>query len=155
MTEDFTGIDDIDLQIISHLQKDGRKTFKDIANEIGVAERTIRTRVANLRENGTLQIVGIVNPIKVGLKLMAIIHLSVEQYKLDTCVEQLHALDEVRFIAMTSGKYELMIEVCTRSHEELGDFLSDKLQKVEGIRERDVVMELKILKNEFRFMKDK
>jgi Lrp/AsnC family transcriptional regulator for asnA, asnC and gidA len=155
MLEKLEGIDEIDLKIISHLQNDGRMTFKDIAQDIGVAERTIRLRVAQLRENGILSIIGVVNPIKVGLKLIAAIQISVSQNSMEECIKQLNDLDEIRFIALTSGEYHLLIEVVSRSHEELGEFLEKKLNNVTGIRKTNIIMELKIVKNQFRFVKDK
>ena len=42
-------IDDIDRQIIKMLQADGRVPFLTIANELGLAEGTIRRRVAHAR----------------------------------------------------------------------------------------------------------
>jgi Lrp/AsnC family transcriptional regulator, regulator for asnA, asnC and gidA len=154
LVDQMEGIDEIDLKIISHLQQDGRKTFKEIAQDIGVTERTVRLRVTQLRESGIVSILGIVNPIKVGLKLIAAIQISVLQNSMEQCIEELRALDEVRFIALTSGEYHLLIEVCSRSHEELGDCIEKKLNYVTGIQKTNIMMELKILKNEFRFVRD-
>lgn len=155
MGEQIEGIDEIDLKILSFLQDDGRMTFKEIAARIGVAERTIRLRVTNLRETGVLSIVGVVNPIKVGLKLIAAIQIATEQNKLDQCIKELIEMDEVRFITLTSGEYQLLSEVCVSSHEELGDFLERKLNKVAGIQRTNIIMELKILKNKFNFIREK
>lgn len=154
MSDQLEGLDELDLKIIAHLQEDGRMTFKDIAQDIGVTERTIRLRVNQLRESGILSIVGIVNPIKVGLKLIAAIQISVLQHSMEQCIEQLNALDEVRFIAITSGEYQLIIEVAFRSHEKLVEFIEKKLNNVAGIRKTNIIMELKIVKNEFRFVKE-
>lgn len=147
------GIDELDLNIISYLQEDGRTTFKEIAQKIGVAERTVRLRVSNLRESGVLSIVGVVNPIKVGLKLIAAIQIVVGQNQLDACIEELNDTEEVRFVALTSGEYQLLVEVCVRSHEELGEFLQHKLNKIAGIQRTNIIMELKILKNQFNFVR--
>lgn len=151
--EHLGGIDELDLNIISYLQEDGRMTFKEIAQNIGVAERTVRLRVANLRESGVLSIVGIVNPIKVGLKLIAAIQVVVDQHQLEACVDGLNKTDEVRFVALTSGEYQILLEVCVRSHEELGEFLVNKLNRITGIQRTNIIMELKILKNQFNFVR--
>lgn len=151
---ELEGIDDIDLKIISFLQEDGRITFKEIAQNIGVAERTVRLRVSNLRESGILSIVGVVNPIKVGLKLIAAIQIVVGQNELQDCIDDLYKLNEIRFISLTSGEYQILAEACVRSHEELGDFLEMKLNRVRGIQRTNIIMELKILKNNFNFVRN-
>lgn len=148
-------MDDIDLKIISMLQKDGRITFKEIAKEVCVSERTVRLRIKNLRDNDMIQIIGVVNPIKVGLKLIAMIQIAVIQNTMEDCISALREMDEVRFIALTSGEYQLLLEIVAASHEEFGEFLEKKLNKINGIRKTNVTMELKILKNDFTFVKDK
>ena len=54
-------IDETDIDIIRHLQ-DGRKSFKRIAEELSLAENTVRSRVTKLIESGVLQITGSVVP---------------------------------------------------------------------------------------------
>jgi len=52
-------IDDINIAIIKELH-DGRLTFKKIAEELGVSENSVRGRVAKLRQDGVLEINGLV-----------------------------------------------------------------------------------------------
>ena len=69
-------IDELNIAIIRHLQE-GRKSFKVIAEDLGVSENTIRSRVGKLEEEGVLDIVGLVDPetipqhrvVMVGVKL--------------------------------------------------------------------------------------
>jgi Lrp/AsnC family transcriptional regulator for asnA, asnC and gidA len=53
--------DNISLEIIKQL-RDGRKSFKTIAEELSVSENTIRARVSKLGEEGVLEISGLVDP---------------------------------------------------------------------------------------------
>ncbi|MGV3488474.1 MAG: Lrp/AsnC family transcriptional regulator [Tuberibacillus sp.] len=147
-------LDELDMRIMKILQNDGRTTFKDIANQVGVAERTVKLRVEKLKDNDILQVIGVVNPINVGLKLIAMIQIAVEQTKMKDCIEQLERLNEVRFIALTSGEYHLLIEVVAASHEEFGEFIEHKLNQIPGIRKSNITMELKIIKNKFNFIKE-
>ncbi|MFB5189730.1 Lrp/AsnC family transcriptional regulator [Alicyclobacillus fastidiosus] len=153
MFAELDGIDEVDLNIIKFLQEDGRMSYREIADQIGVAERTVRLRVAQLRNNDILQIVGVVNPIQVGLKMVAAIQISVAPQQLNTCIETLQEMPEVRFVALTSGEYHLMVEVVSRSHEELGDFIQNRLNRITGVEKTNVIMELKILKNQFKFVR--
>ena len=54
-------IDAISLAIINHL-KDGRASFKTIAEDLSLAEGTVRSRVKKLTDEGILSISGLVNP---------------------------------------------------------------------------------------------
>ncbi|MGK7376247.1 Lrp/AsnC family transcriptional regulator [Planococcus sp. 1R117A] len=154
MAEHVEGIDELDLKILSFLQDDGRMTFKEIAARIGVAERTIRLRVSSLRETGALSIVGLVNPIKIGLNIIAAIHIAAERDQLQHCANALIEMDEVRYVSLITGEYHILSEVCVSSHEELSEFIAQKLNKVPGILRTNIIVELKILKNKFNFMRE-
>ena len=72
-------IDELDRGIIKMLSRDGRIPFSEIANELEVTEKTIRLRYKNLVQNEIIEVVGVVNPIALGLKAGAIIQLKVGQ----------------------------------------------------------------------------
>ncbi|WP_186725529.1 Lrp/AsnC family transcriptional regulator [Planomicrobium sp. CPCC 101110] len=154
MGERVEGIDELDLKILSFLQDDGRMTFKEIATRIGVAERTVRLRVASLKEDGVLSIVGVVSPMKVGLKTVAVIQIAAEQQRIRQCISDLMELDEVRFVSLTTGDYQILSEVCVGSQEELGEFIEGKLNNINGILRMNTIVELKIFKNKFNFIRD-
>ncbi|MFY9186996.1 MAG: winged helix-turn-helix transcriptional regulator, partial [Bacillota bacterium] len=58
---------DLDVAILSYLKQDGRTPFTFIAQELGVAEGTVRKRVARLIEEGIIEIKAVVDPFKVGM----------------------------------------------------------------------------------------
>ena len=59
--------DETDRAIISYLQYDGRMPYTKIAAELGLTEGGIRRRVKKMTDQGTLQIVGVVEPYEIGL----------------------------------------------------------------------------------------
>ncbi|MCL6517525.1 Lrp/AsnC family transcriptional regulator [Alicyclobacillus sp.] len=145
-------VDELDVRIIAHLQQDGRKSYREIAEDVGVSERTVRMRVERLREQGVLQIVGVVSPVALGLHVVAVVQLAVDGVNLDTCIRELQSMREVRFIALTSGEYQLLVELVCRSYEDLARFLTSDMQRMEGIRKTNLLVELDVFKNEFRFV---
>ncbi len=54
-------MDGTDIAIINEL-KDGRVSFKAVADRLACAEGTVRSRVKRLREEGVLDITGLVDP---------------------------------------------------------------------------------------------
>ncbi len=126
-------MDELDLSILSYLQKDGRKRFTEIAKELGVAEGTVRYRVAKLQEEHGLQFVGMVDPRRIGFDAPAIIGVSIQSPYLDEAAARIAAWPEVSYLILVSGEYDLMVELMCRDREHLAAFLRDKLLKVAGV----------------------
>jgi Lrp/AsnC family transcriptional regulator for asnA, asnC and gidA len=149
----YTDLDDLDYGIVSFLQENARIPFTQIAQELGVTERTIRLRVSQMQKDGILRLVGVVNPLKAGIRVQTLIQLAVSENKLNDVVDKLQQIYEVRLVVLTAGDYQLMLEVFTRNHDELSDFLMNKLNKIDGISRTNVIVELKILKSRFKFIR--
>jgi len=48
-------IAEIDRAILAQLRKNGRMSFVDLAKEVGASERTVRTHIRAMEENGTIR----------------------------------------------------------------------------------------------------
>ena len=70
-------LDKIDREILIRLQKNARKSFAEIAREIGVSEATVHIRVKRLRKNGVIRgFYTILAPEKIGERLTVFILLK-------------------------------------------------------------------------------
>jgi Lrp/AsnC family transcriptional regulator for asnA, asnC and gidA len=139
-------LDDIDRQIIATLQKDGREAFAQIAERLGVSPGMIRVRYNRLVEMGVLRVVAITNPLRMGYNTMALIGIKADGGKLMEIAGQIAALDEVIYLIVVSGAYDIIAEVMCRDREHLLQFLTDRLYKIDGVRESESFMHLKIVK---------
>ena len=139
-------LDDVDLKIIEALREDGRTAFSQIAEQLGVSPGMIRMRYNRLVETGFLKVVAISNPLRMGYKTMAMIGVRVDGDKMLTAADTIKALDEVVYLVVTSGRYDILVEVMCRDHEHLLDFLTEKLYKVEGVQQSESFVHLKIVK---------
>jgi len=139
-------LDAIDMKIIESLRKDGREAFAQIAEQLNVSPGMIRQRYNRLVDLGYLKVVAVTNPLMMGMRTMALIGISTDGTKMLQVAEQISALDEVVYLVIVSGRYDIMIEVFCRDHEDLLKFLTEKLAKVNGIRETESFMHLKIIK---------
>src|SRR5580765_1504840 len=100
-------LDKLDFEILSFLQEDGRMSFTVIADKLKVSIGTVRTRFNKLIEDGTVNIIGRVDPDKVGFRCYAHIAVFVRPATLKEKVAQkISGLPEVSFLAMTSGDYD-------------------------------------------------
>jgi Lrp/AsnC family transcriptional regulator for asnA, asnC and gidA len=139
-------LDSFDYKIIAALQKDGRMPFSQIAQELGVSPGMVRLRYNRLVEQGFLQVFAITNPLRMGYKMMALIGIRVDGHKLMEVADQISQLEEVIYLILTSGSYDIFAEIVCRDHAHLLQFLSKRLYQIEGVRESESFIHLKIIK---------
>ena len=139
-------LDETDLKIIEALRKDGRVAFAQIAEQLSVSPGMIRQRYNRLVEQGYLKVVAITNPLRMGFTSMAMIGIRVDGSKLLTVAEKVSKLDEVIYMIISSGRFDIFAEVVCRNHEDLLRFITEKLSVIDGVRESESFMHLKIIK---------
>jgi Lrp/AsnC family transcriptional regulator, regulator for asnA, asnC and gidA len=139
-------LDETDLKIIEALRKEGRVAFAQIAEQLGVSPGMIRQRYNRLVEQGFLRVVAITNPLRMGYKTMAMIGIRAEGRRLLEVAEKISKLDEVIYMIVSSGRFDIFAEVICRDHEDLLRFITEKLSTIEGVRESESFMHLKIIK---------
>ena len=139
-------LDEIDRKIIAALREDGRVPFAQIAEQLNVSPGMIRMRYSRLVEAGLVKVVAISNPLRMGYNTMAVIGIRAEGSLLMQVAEKVAALDEVIYLILTSGTFDIMAEVICRDRAHLLQFLTERLYKIEGVRESETFMHLKIVK---------
>ena len=145
-TQQYVGLDETDLNIIEALRRDGRVAFAQIAEQLGVSPGMIRQRYSRLVDQGFLKVVAITNPIRMGYKTMAMIGIRADGSKLLSVAEKISKLDEVIYMVISSGRFDIFAEVVCRDHEDLLRFITEKLSTIDGVRESESFMHLKIVK---------
>jgi Lrp/AsnC family transcriptional regulator, regulator for asnA, asnC and gidA len=146
VSEPLKSLDEIDQYILNALRTDGREAFSQIADQLKVSPGMIRQRYNRLVEMGALKVVAITNPIQLGYKTMAMIGIHTDGQRMLQVAEQVAALKEVVYLIVVSGHYDLMAEVFCRDHDDLLHFLTEKLSVIEGVRDTESFMHLKIIK---------
>lgn len=139
-------LDRVDTAIIEKLRKDGRSPFSQIAEELGVSPGMIRARYNHLVESGYLKIMAITNPLQMGFETMAMIGIRVDGNRLLEVAEQISKFDEVIYLVITSGSFDILAEIRAQDQGHLLGFLTEKLYKIDGVRESDSFLHLKIVK---------
>lgn len=139
-------MDQTDLDIISYLQSDGRTPFTDIAKSLDISEGTVRNRVARLIQERVLQIVGMVDPYRLGFDSPAVISLSVQPPLLEEVAETISKFPEVSYLIMVSGEFDLLVEVLCRDRDHLASFLNEKILRVPGVTNSKTSMILRTYK---------
>lgn len=142
-------MDDLTKQLLAAFQADGRASFVELAERFGVAETTVRRKYARLVETGLLRIVGVVRPEGVGYNTPVIIGLKVELNRLQSVVDELSHLRRVRYVALTTGPFDIVIMVFFKSNTELYHFIADKLTNIPGIQSMETLLVLETFKQSY------
>ncbi len=139
-------LDKLDFQVLNCLQEDGRMSFTIMAEKLDVSVGTIRTRVNKLLEDGTVSIIGRIDPEKVGFHSYAHIAVFVRPATLkDMVANKISNMPEVSFLALTSGDYDLEVDVMCRDNNHLVAFVN-RISEIDGIHQTKTTIYFKVYK---------
>jgi Lrp/AsnC family transcriptional regulator for asnA, asnC and gidA len=140
-------LDETDRAIIEQLQIDGRVPYTRLAAAVGLSEAAVRQRVQRLLDTGAMQVVAVTDPLSLGLRRMAMIGVRAEG---DTTavVEKLETFDDVEYLVVTAGSFDLMCEVVVEDDAALLD-LTNRIRSVPGIRSTETFIYLSLVKQTY------
>ena len=142
-------MDGVDLKVICLLQMDGRASNANIARELGVSEGTVRRRIRRLIHEDVIKITALPSLEKLGYATTALIGQKTQPGKADDVAETLPAFDEVHYVDVTTGAYDVFLWVALGSAESLGTFLYNKIAAIEGMQRTETFVNLAIKKRTY------
>ncbi len=144
-------IDQVDRQILNILQKDGRRSFAEIARKIGVNEATIRFRVKKLVDKQIIiRFSALLNPRKIGLSITGVIMAKVNPITLNETFNELKFLTELLHIFQCTGRYDFLAVANVEDMDHL-EQLKIKIKSIAGIEEIEVLATTRLIKIEPSF----
>jgi Lrp/AsnC family transcriptional regulator, regulator for asnA, asnC and gidA len=146
--------DELDRQIIRLLRADGRRSNREIARTLDVPEATVRYRVRRLIESNILRITASVDPEHLGYGLTAVISVQVEPSRVNAVAEEISAMPEVMWVAITAGAHDIMLMGSFRNQDEMFTFLTDRLARIEGTYRTETSVALRIMKKQHEWASD-
>jgi len=139
-------IDELDKQLVHLLQEDARQSHNTLAKQLKVSPATVRRRIRKLTENRILRIVAILNPSELTGYFAGVIALDVAYDKLDSVVETLANRPEVTWVAIISGRFDIMAIVRFYSHEQLSNFIQTAVASLPGVLNTETFICLQVKK---------
>ncbi len=150
---DLPDIDELDQAILKALQENARIPFVTLAKALNTNEKTVRNRVRQLQADGVVQLVGVINPLKAGLRVEVFIQLSVVAGQLDSVLDALNQLNEIRLVILTTGEYPILAQALFADMVAFNEFLWGKIYTIQGVQTVNVIQELRIVKSKFNFLR--
>jgi Lrp/AsnC family transcriptional regulator for asnA, asnC and gidA len=141
-------LDDVSKSIIEELQRDGRRSYAAIGKVVGLSEAAVRQRVQRLVESGVMQVVAVTDPLQLGFARQAMIGVRVSG-ALEPVADALAALEEVDYVVVTAGSFDLLVEVVCESDEELLSVLSTKIRSLDTVLSTETFMYLQLRKQTY------
>lgn len=139
-------LEPFDVALIQALQRHGRASFRDLGRQLGVSERAVSARYAELVEMDAVRVTAVVNPLNLGWSTMAWLGIRLTGgADLERVAAHLGEVPDVSYLVVASGRYDLMAEVVCRTPDELLATLTERIGAVEGIASVDLFHYLRLL----------
>ncbi len=139
-------VDDLDIKIIRELQKDARKSYREIAEKLDVAEGTIYNRVNKLVEYGIIKrFIPDIDFSKLGYDLVALIGIMVEGGHLPEIEKKIAKEHNVSAVYDVTGEYDAIVVAKFKDRNSLNDFIKGILS-MPYVKRTNTMMVLNVMK---------
>ena len=126
-------IDKTNLTIIKHL-RNGRKSYKKIAQDLRVSENTVRTRVQKLIDEGVLEISGVVNPEIIDGHRVVMVGVKLKSMDLVNKGKDFSKLRGVVSVSVVTGRFDLILVVLLKPGFGLLEFYTEEVSKIQDVQ---------------------
>ena len=139
--------DDISKQIIEQLQEDGRRSYAAIGKAVGLSEAAVRQRVQRLQDAGVMQIVAVTDPMSLGFPRQTMVGIRCGG-NLEQVADQLAAMEEIDYVVITAGSFDLLVEVVCENDDQLLEILG-RIRSIPSVTTTETFVYLKLCKQTY------
>lgn len=126
-------IDETNIEILRHL-KDGRKSFKLIAESLSVTENTVRSRVNKLLEEGILNFSGNIEVDALSGHGLLYLGIKLRSMDLKNKAFQFSQLRGVVSAGIVTGRYDIILQVLLGTDYTLLEFITEQIATVTDVQ---------------------
>lgn len=126
-------LDATNIEIIRHL-KDGRKSFKLIANDLSITENTVRSRVNKLIEEGLLDISGNIRVDALPGHNLLYLGVKLKSMELQKKAQEFSQLKGVVSAGIVTGRYDIILQVLLNEEYNLLEFVTSQVTKIDDVQ---------------------
>lgn len=144
-------LDQTDREIIWLLNQDARLSSAEISRKLELPERTIRNRINRLLKNNIVKPIGVLNPAAFGYHLAVDIFCELEVGAQRQVIEAVRDLQEVTYLAYSTGDQDLSIQAIFTDSDEMHAFITNRLHTIPGIRRTRTVLVPRVVKETYEW----
>jgi Lrp/AsnC family transcriptional regulator, regulator for asnA, asnC and gidA len=140
-------LDSLSKQIIEQLQQDGRRSYAAIGKAVGLSEAAVRQRVQRLIDVGAMQIVAVTDPLSLGFPRQAMVGIRCGG-DLERVADHLAGMEEIDYVLITAGSFDLLIELVCEDDDQLLEILS-RVRAIPSVTQTETFVYLKLCKQTY------
>jgi Lrp/AsnC family leucine-responsive transcriptional regulator len=152
-------LDDIDLGILSSLEKDSRTSHKELAYAFNKSVTAIHVRIKRLLDEGYIkQFTIIVDHKRVGRGLIAYTQVQITQHSHSSLFDfqtEVVKLKEVMECSHMTGAFDFLLKIAIRDMEEYNTLLMNKLSKLPDVEKMESFFVMSETKRETGYISGK
>jgi Lrp/AsnC family transcriptional regulator for asnA, asnC and gidA len=141
--------DAVDEGIMALLRDDGRLSNREVARRLDVSEGTVRQRLKKLLDAGAIRIGVVTDANRVGFAVSAWVRVSVSPEHTDHALRAFCDLSEARYVAASSGRYNVLVVLTAMTSLELMRVVNAKIETCRGVSQVDVRIIAQTVKHDF------
>ena len=141
-------MDDVSKQLVEELQRDGRRSYAALAKTVGLSEAAVRQRVQRLIDSGVMQVVAVTDPLQVGFSRQAMVGVRADGDLVEVA-DALGKIDEVDYVVITAGSFDILLELVCEDDDHLLRVLSERIRVLPGVRDTETFVYLKLAKQTY------
>ena len=126
-------IDHTNLAIITQL-RNGRKSYKKIAEELSLSENTVRARVHKLMREGILEISGVIDPQAINEHRVIMVGVKLQTMDLVKKGEEFSKIKGVVSVSVVTGRFDLILVVLLKPGFDLLEFYTEEVSKIKDVQ---------------------
>lgn len=144
----MTDLDRVDKAIIHELQLDGRMPYTELSRRVGLSQPATRQRVNRLIDRGSMQVVAVTDPSTLGFDYPAMVGVDVDGDIVEIA-DRLAQLEEVSYLIITAGRYDILAEVVCSDADHLLRFVNDQIRPLAGVSSVELFNYLRLVKQTY------
>jgi Lrp/AsnC family transcriptional regulator for asnA, asnC and gidA len=141
-------LDRVDKAIIHELQLDGRMPYTELSRRVGLSQPATRQRVNRLIDRGSMQVVAVTDPSTLGFDYPAMVGIDVDG-DLVEIADRLAQLEEVSYLVITAGRYDILAEVICSDADHLLRFVNEQIRPLAGVSSVELFNYLRLVKQTY------
>jgi DNA-binding Lrp family transcriptional regulator len=127
-------LDPVDAAVVAHLVADGRMSVNALADAVGISRANAYRRLDRLTDDGVITgFTATVDPAKVGLGVVVLVLIGVQQRRWQDIAASLRAIEGVDYLAATTGEFDFLALVRLADVSQLRDVVLEQLQSTPGV----------------------
>jgi Lrp/AsnC family transcriptional regulator for asnA, asnC and gidA len=144
----MTELDYVDKAIIHELQLDGRMPYTELSRRVGLSQPATRQRVNRLIDRGSMQVVAVTDPSTLGFDYPAMVGVDVDGDIVEIA-DRLAQLEEVSYLIITAGRYDILAEVVCSDADHLLCFVNEQIRSLAGVSSVELFNYLRLVKQTY------